>query len=896
MRSSVLAITAALAACSSHPPPHGTGPTPPPDAAGETALPDRAPPEPAPPTLRLPTSFAPTAYTARLKIDPAQPRFDGDLTIDAKLAAPSAVIWLHAQELTIDAADATIGGAKPVTLTATPRGDHFVALRAAQPMAAGEVHVHLAYHGTLSDTDHVGAWRQQWDKDWYVSTQFESIFARRVFPCVDEPSSKVPWQLTLEVPEGNIALSNTTATAKPARAGWQTFEFPATRPLPSYLVAFAVGPYELVDGGKTPSGKPIRIAVPKGRGAEGAYAAKTTREVVGALEEYFGEDYPYDKLDEVAVANGGGGAMENAGMITYGEKLILIDPKDPALGLHHAWLDVSGHEIAHHWFGDLVTTSWWDDIWLNEAFATWMETKVLEKLDPASRPDLAAVQTLVGALGSDDLSKARAIRQPIGREDDILNAFDGVTYGKGASVIRMFERFVGPDRFKDAVREYLRAHEDRTATAEDFLDRIIAPLDLDVRTAFETFLDQPGAPRITATLTCEKGHDATVALTQDRYLPKGAAAAGIPLWHVPVCVAYPLDSDGGRVVSVCQLLEAANGTMKLNARCPAWIYANGTATGYYRVGMTPEHLRVLLDKGWPKLDDGQRLALAADVGAMVRHGDVDAGVLLDLIPKLLKEKPAAFVDSAVRLTRSTQDFVPDAQRAAYEAWLRKTYGPIAKKLGWQLRKGDDAETDRIRATVVPLVADDGAEPALRAEAVKLAAKWQSLPTSIRASLLRTAAQDGATFDGLIAQVPAVTDKRLLRELLAALGATRDPDRRARALALVVDKSVPWDVATVPLGSVSNDPASESAGASFARAHLDEIAARLPPEWAGGLAFAVSFDCDPATRDAAAKAAESLRKLAGAPRSVDQAIERMDECIAQKALQAPGLATYFGKHK
>jgi alanyl aminopeptidase len=894
MRSSVFAI-AALAACSSHPP-HGTGPTPPPGGSGsEVALPDRPLPEPAAPTLRLPTSFVPTAYHAHLKIDPAQPRFDGDITIDATLANASPVIWLHAQQLTIDSADATAGGGKPVPLTTTPHGDHFVALRAAHELPAGAVRVHLAYHGTLADHDRVGAWRQQWDKAWYVSTQFESIFARRVFPCVDEPSSKVPWQLTLEVPTGNIALSNTTAAAAPAGAGWQTFTFPATRPLPSYLIAFAIGPYELVDGGKTPSGKPIRVAVPAGHAAEGAFAAKSSAEVVGALEEYFGTPYPYDKLDEVTVGNGGGGAMENAGMITYGERLVLMDPKDPALGLHRAWIDVSGHELAHHWFGDLVTTAWWDDIWLNEAFATWMEPKVLAKLDAASRPDLGEVQTLVGALGGDDLAKARMVRQPIAREDDILNAFDGITYGKGASVIRMFERWAGPDKFQAGVRAYLKAHADRNATADDFLEAISAAAGVDVKTPFETFLDQAGAPRITATVTCEKGSEPKVALEQSRYLPKGAAAGGHPVWQVPVCVVYG-DDRGGRAARECTLLTSARGTMKLKESCPTWIYANASASGYYRVGITAEQLDAITKKGWEHLDETERLALAADVAAMVRRGDVDVAAALDLVPKLLAEKPAAFVETAVRMTQRMQEFVPPAQRAAYEAWLRKTFGPLAKKLGWHLRKGDDAEADRIRAAVVPLVADDGADPALRAEAVKLAASWQGLPTSIRASVLRAAVQDGATFDALLAQVPTVTDRRLLRELLAALGATRDPDRHARALALVLDKSLSWDVATVPMGSASNDPASESAAASFARDHLDEIAARLPPTWPGGLAYQVTSDCDPATASDAKQAAETLRKHPGAPRAVDQAIERLDECIAQKALQAPGLTTYFGKVK
>jgi alanyl aminopeptidase len=683
MRASA-AVAIALFACSSHPP-HGTGP----GTGSDVALPDRPPPDPAAPTLRLPTSFAPTAYRATLTIDPAQPTFAGEIQIDAKLAAPSSVIWLHAEKLTID--EAYAGSAR---LTATQHGAQFLALRAPAPLAVGAVHLRIRYHGAISDQDRTGAWRAQWKGAWYLFTQFEMLSARRVFPCVDEPSSKVPWQLTLVVPSGDVALSNTAAKVTTAQGGAR-YEFATTRPLPSYLVAFAVGPFELVDAGKTPSGKPLRIAAPAGRGADAANAAKTTSAIVGALESWFGTPFPYDKLDEVTVGNGAY-SMENAGMIAYPESSVLIAPDDPSIGRKVDWLHLAGHEIAHQWFGDLVTMAWWDDAWLNEAFATWMSSKVVASLDPAAHAELDDVQQLGWALGQDEVPSARMIRQPIASEDDIYNAFDGITYIKGAAVIGMFERWVGPAKFQAGVRAYLKARADGNATTDDFLEEIGAAAGKDVGAPFRTFLEQAGAPRVTATVTCAKGEHAKVALHQERYVPRGVKAIPAQTWQVPVCVVYG-DDRGGRASRECTMLAKTDDVMTLEAQCPTWLYANADASGYYRVGLSAAQLDAIASKGWRALDDGERLELDADAMASVRDGELDAGAMLALVPRLLGEKQAALIEAAVVLGRRVQLLVPSAQRAGYEAWVRTTYGPLAAKLGWRTRKGDGEDAARSRS-------------------------------------------------------------------------------------------------------------------------------------------------------------------------------------------------------
>ncbi len=881
-----LLATLAIAACSSHGP-GSAQPKPPPDAAtAEIAPPiDRGPKDPAAPTLRLPTSFAPTAYRAALVIDPAQPSFTGTIAIDATLASPSSVIWLDAEQLTIDHADAS-----GTELAATEVGPHFVALRAAKPIAAGALTLHVTYHGAISDHDDAGAWRRQWNGAWYAFTAFAPVAARRVFPCVDEPTVKVPWQLTIEIPRGDVALSNTAAKVTATQSGAR-YEFATTRPLPSYLIAFAVGPYELVDGGKTPSGKPIRIAAPAGRAKEAAYAATTTTKIVSALEDWFGTALPYDKLDLVAVGAEAGG-VESPAMITAPLTDLLIPPDDPSMGRRHAFVWLAAHELAHHWFGDLVTTAWWDDIWLNEAFATWMTPRIVAAIEPSAHIELAEVATLGRALDGDDVASARMIRQPIASEDDVYDAFDGITSNKGASVIRMFERWAGPAKFQAGVRAYLKAHADGVATADDFLDAIDAATGKDVRTPFQTFLDQPGAPRITAKISCD-GANAKIALHQERYLPRGAPPAADTTWQVPVCVVH--GNDRVKVSRQCTLLTRSEGTLKLAGGCPTWLYANAGASGYYRVGLDASALDAIAQKGWRELDDAEKLAVAFDALAGVRHGDLDADAMLALVPRLLDEKPGAMIEVAVQLGARVEDFVAPAQRAGYEAWIRKTYGPLAAKLGWRAHKGDSLDVERARAAIVPFVADDGDDPSLRADAVKLAATWQELPAATRAGALSAAVQDGATFDALIAQLPGVTDRIAHQDLLIALAHTRDPDRLARVLALVIDPSLPWDE-TAWLALEPDDAASESIAASFVRDHLAEIAARMPEPVRAGLARAAAVDCDPATRDAVVQATATLRRNTGAPRRIAQAIDRLDVCIAQKQLQSAALTKLFGGTK
>jgi hypothetical protein len=405
-------------------------------------------------------------------------------------------------------------------------GTEFAGFAAASAIPAGPAQLRIEYHGAFNKNGSDGLFKLQDGGEWYVYSQFESIDARKAFPCFDEPNFKTPWQLTLHVNKSDAAVSNTPVQSETDEPGGRKkVVFGETKPLPSYLVALGVGPFDFVDAGK--AGKnhtPLRMITPKGKAAQAKYAAEVTGPLLAALEDYFGVPYPYEKLDILSVPLFGG-AMENAGLITCAQSLMLRDPAQDSIDRQRDYALVVAHEMAHQWFGDLVTTAWWDDIWLNEAFASWMDSKIMRHWKPEWNTVIDEQNTRLGAMGGDELVSARKIRQPIESNDDIANAFDGITYSKGEAVIGMFENWMGEDAFRRGVQRYIRQYAWRNATAGDFLDALSSAGSQPVGRAFSTFLDQAGVPLVSVGLSCGAGAGPPASQ------PEARAAFGIAGFH-----------------------------------------------------------------------------------------------------------------------------------------------------------------------------------------------------------------------------------------------------------------------------------------------------------------------------------------------------------------------------
>jgi alanyl aminopeptidase len=430
------------------------------------------------------------------------------------------------------------------------------------PLPAGPSTVRLEYAGKISRRDTGGIIKTQEAADWYITTHFEPIDARRAYPCFDEPSYKVPWELTLRVKKEHTAFSNAPiATREDGADGMTTVRFAPTKPLPSYLTAFTAGPFDRLENAL--AGKkftPMGLLVPHGLDKQWAwYSVHDSPQILPRLEDYFGSPYPFEKLDMVSVPLGRG-AMENPGLVTFASTILLIPRGEETVAFKRAATSVTMHEFAHLWFGDLVTTAWWDDIWLNEAFATWMTTKIIEPWRPEWKMDEQRVSVRNVAMAADALVTARRIREPIKSNDDMVNAFDAITYQKGASVIAMFERLVTAEKFQAGVRKYMKDHAYANATAKDFLSAISAEAGMDIEPAFSTFLDQSGVPLVTVQASC--GGSPKVLLSQERYFPLGAEPSPeqrSQVWQIPVCARAGKER-------FCTVLATQKGEMPISRR------------------------------------------------------------------------------------------------------------------------------------------------------------------------------------------------------------------------------------------------------------------------------------------------------------------------------------------
>ena len=432
----------------------------------------------APPLGHLPEWAQPESYKLAFKVDPKQEDYSGSTTIKIKLTQPSDFVWIHGKELKVSKVVVTDAAGKKhngkYTVAAEKEG---VARLDLGGKLEGEITVAIDFTAPLNKQLQ-GLYKVSHEGIPYAMTQMEPVSARYAFPGFDEPRFKTTYDISLTIPADDQGVANTAQVKEEkAGAGWKTLTFSTTKPLPTYLVAFAVGPWDVVKGPDISpteyrtTATPLRGIAAKGEGHRMQHVLGETNSIIHTLEDYYGFGYPFDKLDLLAAPDFSAGAMENAGLVTFRDWLLLIDP-DSAANYVRGSFNVNAHELAHQWTGDTVTMAWWNDLWLNEAFATWMQQKVTQKVHPEYRADLDRVRGAQGAMNNDSLVSARKIRQEITGNGDIETAFDGITYQKGAAVLGMFEGYVSEPVFQKGMRAYIQKHKFANATADDLVDSI----------------------------------------------------------------------------------------------------------------------------------------------------------------------------------------------------------------------------------------------------------------------------------------------------------------------------------------------------------------------------------------------------------------------------------------
>ena len=915
LRTSALVTLAACAPAAPFPgrplpPPTGAAPSPgtPPPLLSLA-------PEP-PPLSRLPADARPTRYALTLRIDPAQPRFEGVVDIAVDLERLRDVLWLHGKDLTVHRATIQPEGwpAAPARWEQTSSGG-VVALHPAAPIGPGRILVHVEYDAPFGGNDE-GLFTLARGGDRYAFTQLEATYARRVFPCFDEPGFKVPFEVTLLVPHGLATIANTRETSRapePGNIPWDRVTFAPTEALPSYLVAVAVGPFDVVAAPDLPPSAvrrrplPIRFVATRGRGRELGYAVAHTGELVTALEAYFGSEYPYAKLDLLAVPDKSG-AMENAGALTFAEGLLLVDDGAASVDARFGFAAVVGHELAHQWFGDLVTMPWWNDLWLNEGFATWMEPRIVAAVRPELHPEIRALDSTHEAMSADSLVSARKIRQEIADDSDIDSAFDSITYDKGGAVLSMFERWIGPEAFQKGIRSYLGAHRFSTAGADDLLAALSLAAGRDVAKPFRSFLDQPGLPFVEAHLVCEGSP--RLVLEQSRFLPLGSTGPkDASLWQIPVCARYP---DGKETREACTLLTGHEGVLPLGGACPAWVMPNADAAGYYRWSLAPADEKKL-GVALPALSERERMSFAKSLTAGFARGTARVADTLEAMAPLAADPSYAVAAAPMDLVSTLGRWLEgDPVHAQVQGYAAALYAPVLRTLGWDSVKGaaEGAGRTLLRQSVVEFLAFTARDPAVRREAAARGRAYLGFgkdgklhPDAVAAELAATAiavaAEEGgaAFFDALVATLDGEQRELYRRPLLAAIGAITAPEVAARARALELDPRVHVNEVGRILAAQLRQPAIRDAAWAWYGSHLDALIAHMTASYASRLVSVGTDYCDRGHRDEIEKLfTPRIPALEGGPRSLAGVLEEMSLCIARRAAHEPGARAFFARKK
>ena len=786
-----------------------------------------------PPTFRLPAGARPTRYALTLTVVPGEAKAAGEIAIDVELDRPHEVLWLNADSIVVSRPRTELAETRATILSGF---EQFVGIAFEPPLPAGRHRLTLGFEAEQSKNSTRGIFTQQDGGAWYTMTQFESLSARRAFPCFDEPGFKTPWELTLRVPAGLIAVANTKLVEQTADAdGFTTVRFAPTRPLPSYLVAFAVGPWEFVDLGPVGTGAtPTRIVVPRGRVADTRFVAAAYPELFKLLESWFAIPYPFDKLDHVAIPLTVNFAMENAGLITYGSSILLAKPGDDTPRFRRVSANVGAHEIAHQWFGDLVTTAWWDDIWLNEAFATWIAEKIVDRWRPDYNHGAGRIEERAQAIDADTLVSARRIREPVNSRGDIFRAFDYITYQKGATVIGMFEGWLGEENFRRGVRDYIEARSDGSATAQDFLAALAKGSRLPITPAFDTFLNQNGVPRLDVRLQCT-ADGPKLTLAQQRLVPLGAIGAEPRHWQIPVCIRYGSGQATAR--ESCLLLTRDRATVRLAGGCPAFVFANAGGRGYY----VPDYGADLLTRiagNRNALTPAELASLLRDLKALVRAGAVTAPQAMHWARLGALSPDRHVVLAAADLAEfAGNTLVTDADRPRYAAFVRQVFGPRARALGFEPKPGESDDDELIRRGLLRIAAPE--DPALAEEARERALAWIKDRNAINAGLvdvvLVTAAQtgDATMFDAMYAEAKATQDRVDRRNLMIALFSFSDPALAQKGMGALLDPAFDSRESWAALRRAHQWLPARHATHDFIVAHFDALTKTVAREAPGG---------------------------------------------------------------
>jgi aminopeptidase N len=839
---------------------------------------------------RLPGTVLPEHYTLSFTPDLEKETFRGRESIRVTLTEPTTSVTLHAAEIQFGEVTITAGGRTQKAQVTTDPAKETATFTVPERLAEGQATIEVTYTGALNDKLR-GFYISKANGRKYAVTQLEATDARRAFPSFDEPIYKATYDISLTVDAGDTAISNgpqLSDTPGP-EPGKHTLTFERTPKMSSYLVAMVVGDFVCRSG--SADGTPLRVCSTPDKRDLTAFALEAASVEVKFFNRYFGIKYPFKKLDLIGVPDFSAGAMENAGAITFRDRLLLLDPSDSSITTRLRVASVISHEIAHQWFGDLVTMRWWDDIWLNEGFATWMQNKPLASWHPEWHVDRKDTTDTIGALSLDSLASTRPIRFTVETPDEINEVFDAIAYQKTAGVLRMVESYVGPESFRRGVASYLKKFSYGNAAGTDFWTEVARVTAKPVDRIMRSFVDQIGAPVITVRNKCV-GTTTQASLSVDRFFGSPTASSRQPqAWVMPVCFT------GGTGAPRCELIDRRETTLTQSGCGPTFV--NADSRGYYLSDYAAADVRALA-KDTSSLKPIEWMSLLGDEWRMVRSGRHDVDLYLDVASALSRSDAPEIVEMLEERLGEIDGTIASAdERPRFEEWVRTRFASALTTLGLPGDPKDADDRQRLRATLLSIVGVIGNDASVQRRTRELAEAYIANPRSLSGTLagtvLRVAALRGdrALYDQYVAQLSKTgATPELHYRFFNALPWFSDPMLARRTLEYAASTSVRSQDAAALIGGLLGSSATSDIAWEFVQTQWPALLKRMDIfQGIPDVVESLGGFCSP-TRAAEIKAFFAKRPEPAISRTLQVALERIDSCVALRARQGKPFSAWL----
>lgn len=829
---------------------------------------------------RLPHTVLPIYYDISIRPDLSTKLFSGTETITAHLLRPAAAIELDALGLAFQSASVASRGTWQAAGVALDPQRQIATLELPAPVPAGPIKVHIAFSGRLDDLAR-GFYVAEADGREYAATQFEPADARRAFPCFDEPEYKAAFSITVVAPQHDQVISNggLISSVPGPKPGMRTVRFAPSPRMATYLVAIAIGKFRCVRGGA--DGVPIRVCTPPEEISRADFALRAAEHYLRYYDAYFKLQYPFGKLDLIAIP-GQRGAMENTAAIFFNTSMLLVSQRDATQTI--------AHEIAHQWFGDMVTMRWWNDIWLNEGLATWMARKALVAWVGA-RGNLQTIPALSAA--GPWAGGAPAVRRFVLDPREALGDVES-SYLKPAAVLRMVEAYEGASAFRKGIVLYLRKHEFGNATGPDFWSAEAGVSGLPISEVMDSFLDQSGTPIVAIETSCRNGTE-TLVLSQRRLAAApGSPAAGVgQLWTIPVGLKLPEDHNGTRTRYL--LLRRREQTFHWRG-CAPWVFANSGGDGYYVSDYAGRELSRVARSAKEALTPAERAVLVANAWSMVQTGQEPAPVYMDLADSLRQDdSPVVWEELLTAATAIWDKLITAADRRSYESWVRNWLRPEATRLGWVPSPTESSAVRQLRISLLSSLGRLGKDPQTLQRARRLARQYLDNPSSLppdigRLSLSLAASGSGERlFRTFLSRAESAHSRGVYGEYWVTLGDFEEPALVHRALDLSVSRPPNPKYIFDLVQRTTRTESGLNATWDFAKSNWSALA-RIP----GATAFMIremGKFCD-AEHEANIAHFVAQHPTPGSAEATDAALRSVRACIAFRSRQGPPLAAWL----